>query len=171
MNDCINVLQTRRSVKGYKDTPVPEGVLKEILKAGENAPTGMNRQSPVMVAVTNPETVRQFGIMNGEIMGSSMDAFYGAPVVVIVFADSTVPTYKEDGCLVMGNLLNATAAMGLGGCWIHRAKEMFETPEGRKWKEKWGLDERFVGIGNCIIGYPDRIPDTKTHKPDYVIFD
>ena len=146
MNDCLNVLQTRRSVKSYKSDPVPENMLKEVLKAGINAPTGMNRQSPVMVAVTDPETVRYIGNLNAKIMGASTDAFYGAPVVIIVFSDTTVSTFKEDGCLVMGNLLNAAASLGLGACWIHRAREVFETPEGKKLKEK-------------------------THKANYVIYD
>ena len=171
MNDCLKILQTRRSVKSYKNTPVPEDMLKEVLDAGINAPTGMNRQSPVMVAVTNPETVRYIGKLNARVMGASSDAFYGAPAVIIVFSDSTVSTFKEDGSLVMGNLLNAAASLGLGACWIHRAREVFETPEGKRLKEKWGLGSQYTGIGNCILGFAEGIPEEKTHKANYVIYD
>lgn len=171
MNDCLNILTSRRSVKSYKDTPVPDELLEKILEAGINAPTGRNLQSPVMVAVSNPDTVRLIGKLNRDILGMSNDPFYNAPVVIVVFSDSTVSTYKEDGSLVMGNLLNAAAALNLGACWIHRAKEVFETPEGIKLKEKWGLDKKYVGIGNCIIGYAQDIPDKKVHKYNYVIYD
>ncbi len=171
MNDCLKVLQTRRSVKNYKNTPVPEDMLKEVLKAGINAPTGMNRQSPVMVAVTNPDTVRYIGRLNAQVMGTAADAFYNAPAVIIVFSDTSISTFKEDGCLVMGNLLNAAESLGLGACWIHRAREVFETPEGKKLKEKWGLGNQYIGIGNCILGYAAQTPEEKTHKANYVIYD
>lgn len=171
MNACLNVLKTRRSVKSYQDRPVPPELLEEVLKASINAPTGMHKQSPVMVLVTEPETVRNMGIMNAKIMGATHDAFYGAPAVIVVFADSTVSTHVEDGSLVMGNLLNAATSLGLGCCWIHRAREFFKLPEGKALMEKWGLDERYVGIGNCILGYAKEPPAEKTHKENYVIYD
>lgn len=171
MNECIKVLQTRRSIKKYKSTPVPENMLNEILKAGINAPTGRNMQAPVMVVVTNPDTIAQIASVNERFLTGSGDPFYGAPVLVIVFSDSEIFTHKEDGCMVMANLLNAATSLGLGACWIHRAKETFETPEGKRLMEKWGLDSRYVGIGNCIIGYPDETREPKQHKDNYVIFD
>lgn len=171
MNECLKILQTRRSVKSYESTPVPQEMLNEVLKAGMNAPTGMNRQSPVMVAVTDPETVRYIGRLNAQILNSTADPFYGVPAVIIVFADSSISTFKEDGCLVMGNLLNAATSLGLGACWIHRAREVFETPEGKKLKEKWGLGSQYTGIGNCILGYPKETPEPKTHKTNYIIYD
>ncbi len=171
MNECLQVLKNRRSVKSYENKPLPQALLDEVLAAGINAPTGMNRQSPVMVAVSNPETLRCISKWNADVLGTDSDPFYGAPCVIIVFADSSIRTYKEDGCLVMGNLLNAATSLGLGACWIHRAKEVFELPEGKKLMEKWGLDSRYVGIGNCILGYPKQIPAAKEHKEDYVIYD
>ncbi len=171
MNACLQVLKNRRSVKGYENKPVPRELLEEVLAAGINAPTGMNRQSPVMVAVSNPETLRLISKLNAEVLGTDSDPFYGATCVIVVFADSSIRTYLEDGSLVMGNLLNAAASLGLGACWIHRAKEAFMLPEGKKLMEKWGLDSRYIGIGNCIVGYPKQTPATKEHKEDYVIYD
>jgi len=171
MNECMKILLNRRSVKSYKKDAVPQELLEKITEAGKNAPTGMNRQSPVMVAITNPETLRDISKLNAGILGTDSDPFYGAPCVIVVFADSTVRTYKEDGSLVMGNLLNAAASLGLGACWIHRAKEVFETEKGKKLKAKWGLGEEYVGIGNCILGYPETVPAPKEHKDDYVIYD
>ncbi len=171
MNECIKALKTRRSIKSYQNTPVPRELLDEVLAAGVNAPTGRNLQSPVMVVVTDATLVRELGQLNAQILGVTHDAFYGAPVVVIVFADSAIPTHLEDGSLVMGNLLNAAYALGLGSCWIHRAREMFLTPRGKELMQKWGLPERYVGIGNCILGYASQEAPIKTHKENYIIYD
>ena len=122
MKETVQDLKTRRSVKKYRPDQITKNELIQVLEAGMNAPTGMNRQSPVMVAVQDPETVKQLSSMNAAVMGVSSDPFYGAPTVIVVLADSTVPTYLYDGSLVMGNLLNAAHALGLGACWIHRAK-------------------------------------------------
>ena len=104
-------------------------------------------------------------------MGSDTDPFYGAGTVIVVFADSTVHTYIEDGSLVMGNLLNAAHSLGVDSCWIHRAREVFETPEGLLMMKRWGLDERYKGIGNCILGYTDGpVPEAKPRKGDYIIY-
>ena len=171
MNECLKVLQTRRSVKSYNDKPVPKEYIDEILKAGVNAPTGKNVQSPVMVLVTDPEMISYISKLNGRVINAGHDVFYGAKTLIIVFADSSMFTYVEDGSLVMGNLLNAAESLGVGACWIHRAREVFKTPEGKKLMEKWGLDERYIGIGNCILGYTDNPPAPKEHKADYVIYD
>ena len=171
MNECLKVLKTRRSVKRFKPDPVPENLLSEILEAGKNAPTGMNYQSPVMVAVTNPETINEISNLLKKVRGTDKEPLYNAPCVIVVLADSDMFTYTHDGSLVMGNLLNAAHSLGLGACWIHRAKEAFETEEGKKLMKKWGLKESFVGIGNCILGYPDIIPEEKVHKDDYIIYD
>ena len=136
MKETVQDLKTRRSVKKYRPDQITKNELIQVLEAGMNAPTGMNRQSPVMVAVQDPETVKQLSSMNAAVMGVSSDPFYGAPTVIVVLADSTVPTYLYDGSLVMGNLLNAAHALGLGACWIHRAKEVFALEEGKKLLKK-----------------------------------
>ncbi|MGN0553491.1 MAG: nitroreductase [Oscillospiraceae bacterium] len=172
MNETIKTLTSRRSVRSYKETPVPDDVLNEILTAGEYAPSGKNRQPCVMVVVRDKETIKKLSKINAEIMGSDKDPFYGAPTVVVVFSDSTVNTYLEDGSLVMGNLMNAAFSLGVDSCWIHRARETFETDEGKALMKKWGLDEKYVGIGNCILGYADgeRIQPA-ARKDGFVIFD
>ena len=153
MNEVIKCLKERRSVRSYDGRPVPDDVLKEILEAGEYAASGMGRQATVMVAVRNKDLISDLSMMNAAVMGTNTDPFYGAATVIIVFADSTVHTYVEDGSLVMGNLMNAAHALGVDSCWIHRAKEVFETEEGRALMKKWGIDEKYKGIGNCILGY------------------
>lgn len=171
MNEVIKCLKERRSVRSYDSRPVPDDVLKEILEAGEYAASGMGRQATVMVAVRNKDLISDLSMMNAAVMGTNTDPFYGAGTVIIVFADSTVHTYVEDGSLVMGNLMNAAHALGVDSCWIHRAKEVFETEEGRALMKKWGIDEKYKGIGNCILGYSDKpVPEAKPRREGRVIY-
>ncbi len=165
-----NKLCERYSVKAYKDTPVPKEILDKIIKAGTCAPTGRNLQSPIILAVTDKKMRDKLSRMNAEILGTDTDPFYGAPVVLVVLAKKDVNTYLYDGSLVMGNLLNAAHFLGLGGCWIHRAKEMFETKEGKDILLSLGITEEYEGIGNCIIGYPKAAGSPKPKKENYVYY-
>lgn len=131
MNETLKVLTERRSVRSYKDAQVPEETLQQILTAGEYAPSGMGMQPVVMAVVQDKETIRQLSRMNAAVMGNDSDPFYGAPTVVVVFADSRRGTCVEDGSLVMGNLMNAAFSLGVDSCWIHRAREVFQTEEGK----------------------------------------
>ena len=171
MTDAIKNMIERRSVRSYKSDVVPKEIIDEIIKAGTYAPTGMNRQSPIIIAVTNKEMRDKLAKMNAAVMGSNSDPFYGAPVVLIVLADKSIRTSVYDGSLVMGNMLNAAHSLGIGSCWIHRAKEVFETPEGKKILKELGIKGDYEGIGNCILGYMDgELPLTRERKKDYVYY-
>jgi nitroreductase len=111
-----------------------------------------------MVAVTDKQTRDQLSRMNAAVMGAENDPFYGAPCVVVVLADPERYTWVEDASLVMGNLMNAAHAVGLGSCWIHRARNMFDSEEGKALLRAWGLPENLRGVGNCILGYPVEVP-------------
>ena len=170
MNEVVKSMKERRSVRQYTDRQVEPEVLDQILQAGTYAATGMGKQSPRIVAVQDPETVRLLSKMNASVMGADKDPFYGAPTVVIVLADKTVGTYLYDGSLVMGNLMNAAHALGVSSCWIHRAKEEFESEEGKALLKKWGIEGDYEGIGHCILGYaaaPAAAPAPR--KDNYVV--
>ena len=154
MNEIINALKTRRSCRSYKSDMIPKEIIEEIIEAGTYAATGMGKQSPIIVAVTDKELRDKLSEMNAKIMGAAMDPFYGAPVVLIVLANTDVPTYKYDGSLVMGNLMQAASALGIGSCWIHRAKEEFESEEGKAILASLGVSGNYEGIGHCVLGYP-----------------
>lgn len=171
--DAMENLRTRRSIRRYKPDAVPKDVLEKILEAGTYAPTGMGRQSPILVAVTDRETRDQLAAKNAEIMGRGVDTdpFYGAPVVIVVLADRSIPTYLYDGSLVMANLMLAAHDAGLGSCWIHRAKEEFDSAWGKQLLKKWGITGDYEGIGHCILGYADGdAPQAKARKCDYIHF-
>ena len=166
----IELLKQRRSVRSYESRQIPEEILDQILEAGTYAPTGMNRQSPVMVAVQDRDVIRLMEQENAAVMGNPEGKpFYGAPTVIVVFADARCRTGFEDACLVMGNLLNAAHSLGLGSCWIHRAKEVFQTEPGKALMAQWGLDENYYGVGNCILGYAAEAPEARPRKENYII--
>jgi len=158
MNEAMNNLLSRRSIRKYTDRQVPDDLLDQVLEAGLYAPTGMNRQNVVMVAVRDKETRDLLSKLNAAVMGSNQDPFYGAPCVIVVLGDGDNYPIVENGSLVLGNLMNAAHAVGLGSCWIHRAKQVFDSPEGKDLLKKWGLPEHLQGVGNCILGYADEAP-------------
>ena len=154
-NEAIENLLTRRSVRAYKPDAVPAGLLDAVLEAGLYAPSGMNRQPVTLVAVTDRAVRDRLSEMNAAVMGrAGSDPFYGAPAVIVVLTDPAAsPTAEEDGALALGNLMNAAHAAGLGSCWIHRAREEFDSPEGKALLRGWGLPETLRGVGHCILGY------------------
>lgn len=162
-------LLTRRSVRKYSDRPVGDEKLDKVLTAGLYAPTGMNNQLPVLVAVRDKATRDELSRMNAAVMGTSGDPFYGAPCVIVVLSDPERMTWVEDGSLVLGNLMNAAHSLGLGSCWIHRAKECFDTPEGKTLLRAWGVPENYRGVGNCILGYAAEEPEAKPRKSGRII--
>ena len=162
-------LLTRRSVRKYSDRPVEDEKLDKVLTAGLYAPTGMNNQAPVMVAVRDKETRDKLSRMNAAVMGASGDPFYGAPCVIVVLSDPERMTWVEDGSLVLGNLMNAAHSLGLGSFWIHRAKECFDTPEVKALLRAWGVPENYRGVGNCILGYAAEEPEAKPRKSGRII--
>ena len=168
--DAIENLITRRSCRQYKPDAVPKELLDTVLKAGTFAPTGMNWQTPVIIAVTNKELRDRISKWNARVIGTDTDPFYGAPVVLIVLADKSKPTYLYDGSLVLGNLMNAAHACGLASCWIHRAKEEFETEEGKALLKELGIEGDYEGIGHCILGYAAGEPAPAAPRKEQYIF-
>ena len=171
MSDVLETIKSRRSIRKYKGDMVPQDKLEKIIEAGTYAATGMGKQSPIIIAVTNKELRDKLSAMNAKIMGVNSDPFYGAPVVLIVLADKSRPTYVYDGRLVMGNLMLEAEAQGIGSCWIHRAKEEFESEEGKELLKSLGIEGDYEGIGHCVLGYADGpAPKAAPRKDSYVYY-
>lgn len=163
--EALGFIESRRSIRSYKQDAVPEDLIRQIVEAGTYAATGRGLQSPIIIAVTDREARDRLSKLNADILGTDADPFYGAPVVLIVLADRSISTYLYDGSLVMGNLMLASHALGLGSCWIHRAKEEFDSPEGKRILRDLGIEGDYEGIGHCIIGYIDgEVPGAKPRK-------
>lgn len=163
----------RRSVRKYKTDMIPRDIIERIVEAGTYAANGRGNQASIILAVTNKELRDKLSEMNRKIGGwdEGFDPFYGAPVVLVVLAEKDWPTHVYDGSLVMGNLMLAAHTEGIGSCWIHRAKEEFESEEGKQILSDLGVTGEYEGIGHCILGYPDEeIEEAKPRKDDYVFW-
>lgn len=173
MTDVLNSIQTRRSVRKYTDEPVTKEQIDQIIEAGLYAASGMGKQSPVILAVTNREIRDELSAMNAAVMHrEGTDPFYGAPYVLVVLADRTVGTAVYDGSLAMGNMMLAAHELGLGTCWIHRAKEVFDSERGKEILKQAGVEGDYEGIGNLILGHPDESvqPKAAPRKENRVFF-
>jgi nitroreductase len=170
MNDTIKTLLTRRSIRNYKKQQITDAELNQIVEAGTYAASARGLQPCTIVAVQDKDTIAQLTAMNAKIMGVTSDTMYGAPTILIVLADMEKSHNAwSDGCLIMGNLMNAAASLGVGSCWINRAKEEFESPEGKALLKKWHLPEHLVGVGHCILGYADgAVPEAAPRKTDFI---
>ena len=171
MNDILKAMQTRRSVRRFRSDMLSQETMDEIIQAGLYAASGRGKQCPIIIAVTDQKLRDQLSAMNSKIGGwdSSFDPFYGAPVVLVVLAPRDVPTYLYDGSLVMGNLMLAAHSLGVGSCWIHRAKEEFDSEEGKAILTALGIEGDWEGIGHCAVGYIDGdIPSPAPRKKNRV---
>ena len=169
MPETLTVLKTRRSCRAYKPDPVEDEKLNAIIEAGTYAATGMGKQSPIILVVKDKELRDKLSKMNAAIMGMEVDPFYDAPELLIVLADKAMPTYIYDGSLVMGNMMNAAADLGVASCWVHRAKEEFESEEGKAILKELGIEGDYEGIGHLILGYAAKpLPNPTPRKENYV---
>ena len=171
MNEILKAMEERRSCRSFLPEQLKEGDLEQILRAGTFAATGMGRQSPKIVVLQNPEDIAALERMNAAVLGNpDAHPFYGAPTVCVVLAEAGAFTNVEDGSLVIGNLMLAAWSLGVGSCWIHRAKEEFASPEGKALLKKWGVEGDYIGVGHCILGYPTgEYRPAKPRKNDYIL--
>ena len=161
MNEVIKNIKTRHSVRKFKSDSVEKSLIAEITDAGLYAASGMNRQSPIIIAVTNRELRDRLMKMNAAVMGrDGTDPFYGAPVILVVLAKKDTPTHVYDGSLVLGNMMLAAHSLGLSTCWIHRAKEEFESADGKEILKELGIEGDYEGIGHLALGFADGEPSS-----------
>ena len=174
MNPVIQAMRERRSIRAYRPDPVPKELLDQVLEAGLYAPTGMGAQRVITVAVTDPALRDRLAEVNRQTGGwkdEGFDPFYGAPAVLIVLAEADSFTNVYDGSLVMANLMLAAHALGLGSCWIHRAKEEFERPEFQALLKDLGIPGDYIGVGHCILGWPaGPLPEAAPRKEGRVFY-
>lgn len=155
-NEILKSLCERRSVRSFKQEQITDEELRAVLDAGTYAPTGMNYQDPWIVAVQNPDIIARLVLMNKQFTEQEGNPYYDAPTIVLVFA-SRPEKWKNgmaDGSLVLGNMMNAAHAIGLGSCWINREHEMFDTDEGKELMKEFGLPDGLMGVGALSLGYP-----------------
>jgi nitroreductase len=170
MNETMSVLLNRRSIRRFKPEQIKDEELNAVLEAGRYAPSGGNQQAALFVVVQEQEARQTISRMNRAIVGGEADPYYGAPTVVLALADTTKVTPVEDASVALGNMFNAAFSLGLGSCWVHRTRQMFESAEGKALLKEWGVEGDYVGVGSCILGYPDgEHPQAAPRKGDRVV--
>lgn len=170
MEQVLQALRERRSIRNYQLAQIRPEELDVVLEAGTYAPTAKGAQSPLIVAVQDAAAVAKLSEMNREILGAEHDPYYGAPTILLVFADGEMPTFVEDGSCVLMQMMLACKALGLGSCWINRERQMFESKEGKALMRLWGIDEKYKGVGALAVGYPEgECPSPAPRKHGYII--
>jgi len=170
MKDILDVIVSRRSVKKYSAEMISNDEIEKVIKAGMYAPSGKNLQSPIIIAIINKEVRDRLSKVVADLRGVDMDPFYNAPVVLVVLADKSVPTYVYDGSCVMENMLIEAHSLGLGACWIHHAKEVFESNFGKDLLKSLGLNGEYEGIGHCILGKGEIVNSNSIPRKDNYVF-
>jgi len=173
MENFLDVILSRRSTKSFLKDKYPDmKLIEKIIEAGKHSPTGMNKQSPVIICVTDKKIRDELSKNNALVRGVDSDPYYGAPVILSVVAKKEVHTYVYDGSIVMQNMMLAAHSLGLGSCWIHRAKQVFETKKWQDFLASLGLEGEYEGIGNLALGYPtdEYKPKEKVLKKDWVYY-
>lgn len=166
----LDVIKSRRAIRAFTDQSIPDTVLDTILEAGTWAPSGMGRQSSIIIAATSPQMRNRLSAMNAAVMGSTTDPFYGAPTVVCILSDRNVPTHVYDGALVAENIMLAAADQGVASCYIFRGKEMFDSSEGKAFLTELGIEGDYEGNAIVILGYAAQpAPTPKPRKEGYII--
>ena len=170
MNESIKTMLNRRTIRKYKPEQIKDDELNAVLEAGRYAPSGANSQSPLFIVVQNKEMRETITKLNAAVLGKDIDPYYGAPTIIIVLADKTKVTPVEDASLALGNMFNAAYSLGLGSCWVHRIRQIFEGEEGKALLKKWGVEGDYIGVGSCALGYPDcEQPKPSPRKENFVV--
>ena len=170
--EALEVLKNRRAIRKFKPEQITREELNAVVEAGTYAPTGHGSQGVQIVAIQTPEYVSAVDALNAKVLGSpNAHPYYGAPTILLIFETDQCVTHSLDGAAVCTNMLNAAYAAGLGSCWIHRCKQMFELEEGKVLLRKWGLPDTLVGVASIALGYADcEHPMPKPRKQDYVVY-
>lgn len=168
MNNIIENIKTRRSIRSFKDKRILQEELNIILDAATYAPSALNQQSSLMVVIKNEEIYNELCVLTEKYFPTRKPYFYGSKDIIIVFGDSNCKCPIEDGSLVLQNLFLAANSIGIGSCWINYLRELFKTEEGKLLQEKMNIPNNYFVIGTCILGYPNEKPIIKERKKDYI---
>ena len=169
--EALEVLKNRRAIRAYKPDQITDEELNAVMEAGTYAPTGAGTQGVQIVAVQSPEQVAAVDALNAKVLNNpAAHPYYGAPTILLIFETEDCVTHELDGAAVCTNMLNAAYAVGLGSCWIHRCRQMFELPEGKALLKQWGLPQTLTGVASIALGYAAcEPPVAKPRKDGYIV--
>ena len=153
--DLIDVLKSRRSIRRFKDKPIPDDVLTEIIECAHLAPTAINIQPWLIGCVTDKVQLERLGNMadHGKFIKDSAACF-------AVFCEKSQKYYLEDGCAATMNIITAAAARGIGTCWVAGDKKEYVEAV----RTLLEVPDKYTLVSLIAAGYPDEAP-AKPKKP------
>lgn len=164
------IIEKRCSCKKYLPKKVEQEKVDEVIKAGLKAPSGKGSQNGIIIEITDEKTIEELAKLNAKIGGfpSNVNPFYGSKCVLLVAVKNCNTAIYDGSCMIENMLLEATD-LGLGSCWIHRAKEEIESKEGKEILSSLPLDlNDYIGVGHVLLGYPDGPTTVKEIKENRV---
>lgn len=192
MNQMLEIIQKRRSIRKFNDTPINENLLMQIIEAGRHAPSGGNCQNTHFIAITNAEvleTLRQkvkqeFATMEyredlylslkNSIKSSKNGSYnfdYKAPALVVVCNQKNYPNAMADSACALQNMMLMATSLEVGSCWINQLHWLDENKNIREFLKPFGVAENETICGSLALGNFDgkwvNIP-RKGMKVDFV---
>lgn len=181
--DLMQAIYSRRSIRRYKDQPVPRELVQQLLAAAVMAPSGSNSQPWSFVIIQDKELLKEYSdrakvlaleqLRKGSdphgyqklLSDPGFDIFYNAGTLIIIYGDQ-YPTAYADCSLAAQNLMLAAHGLGLGSCWIGFSLSLCNSPE---FKGELGIPENLTAIAPLIIGYPEAVPEVANRKEPKVL--
>lgn len=172
MNDTLDTIFTRRSIRSFKEEKISNKDLELILKAGTFAPSALNMQKGKIVVVENPKIIQQLREIGTSIFPKHIDPFYGAPhiILVLVKKDSFCPI--QDGSVIMENMMLACRSLNIGSCWINCLSDILKNEKATNIKKQIDEHDEYIGVAAMAFGYPkdNKWPEAKPRKNDYIMY-
>ena len=170
-NPVIDAILARRSTRAFTAEPVAREQLEAIVACGQWAPSGMNRQELTFAVLSDGEQVARLAAALEPLLDRGSYDMYGAQAAVLVAVPAGYPYDRQDDSCALENMFLAATSLGLGSCWINRAKEEFDTPWGKDLLKSLGVEGEYEGIGHCALGYIDGdVPQAAPRRENRVFY-
>ncbi|MGM9927879.1 MAG: nitroreductase family protein [Bacillus sp. (in: firmicutes)] len=167
MNETINTIMNRRSIRQYKSQQIEEDQLNTILKTGMYAPNPVNRQSSFLMVLQKEKLINELVSITKEVTGKDKNPYHDAPTIVFVYVKEDNKEAIKSACLAIENMFLAAASLGIGSCWVNSQK-LFASEKGKEFKKKLRIDEEYEIVASFVLGYPDlELPKPAPHKEYY----
>ena len=165
MNEVLNNILTRRSIRKFKPEQIKDEELDLILKAAIYASSGMNKQSWKFTVLQNKEKIEVLAKVVREKLGRNEGYnFYAPPTLILVSNDRENSNGLADSSCALENIFLMANSLGIGSCWINQLKTICDEEEVRELLNEFEIPENHIVWGMASIGYPDQEGIVKERK-------
>lgn len=154
MNEVMQAILSRRSIRQFTDQEVPKEVLEDLAQAALHAPSGMGKKTWKFTVISNREKIRQLAEIMGKTLGRDGYNMYDPTALIIPSNLKDSPFGKEDNACALENLFLAAYSYGVGSVWINQMRDICDDPAIRPILTQLGIPEDHVVYGMAALGYP-----------------